>query len=696
MAATPTPIPTEIVKPGSSNTSSAGLSSPPTPRSPSTHPPVAYPKLPPQLLNGGGDGRLGEKAPSAAKDSAPKPRKPRKKKEAVDGNIDNKSSTLPNGEKAPTKVRKPRAPKGTSAAAIKKEQQRLAFAPAAESAKPHAIAPGQMPASAHPLHISGVHVASPRLPIGTADEAIPTSRTPTQYVMPTPPRPPSGQHYDPIRSATLEPRAAYQQQQPLPQAPVQSRTSASTPPRPTTHASISPSIASLLEPRSAAPTYPNAGLKRENDGPVTSPPETKRPCLTPPANIFETPQLAFQNPQIAVPPPSVSGNNTPSAMDVSHDQTTAKAGGRPPAGTKKPSGQSSSSHSPKPSGRKDAALLPLPPGNGLLSSAMLGGAYDGKGPGRVAPTVILHVPLNGDSNKYVNFARLAEEQYGFDALHPRLAAQRERLARVAAAGAAIENFHKTGSARSADEMSVDLSDGEPEADNSNIEMGGVNGSKDAKQSEAEGSEQPGVKRRKKRTMKEDMYDKEDDFIDDTELAFEEQAAATKDGFFVYSGPLVPEGEKANVERYAFLRLRHLFLTFTNRELLQSRWRYPDTWSRTWPRPRIARRCIWRYNSWRRPRDSCRRHDKTHQERPAEEIKDNQGRQGSDGQRKGGEGEHGSAGRQTYKLSWMRLPPPSPWITLIPFTTKPVRLCFGVVAGTEIIVRLLLLGTARSS
>ena len=41
----------------------------------------------------------------------------------------------------------------------------------------------------------------------------------------------------------------------------------------------------------------------------------------------------------------------------------------------------------------------------------------------------------------------------------------------------------------------------------------------------------------------------DDFIDDTELAWEEQAAVAKDGFFVYSGPLVVEGEKPNIERY---------------------------------------------------------------------------------------------------------------------------------------------------
>lgn len=168
------------------------------------------------------------------------------------------------------------------------------------------------------------------------------------------------------------------------------------------------------------------------------------------------------------------------------------------------------------------------------------GADDGDlGPEKKAPTVILDVPLTGE-NQYVNFTRLAEEKYGFDALHPRLAAQRERLARVAAAGAALERAKKEGgSGMSADEMSVDLSN--DEGDNSNVEMGGVVGSKSG-----EDAEKPA---RKKRILKEDMYDVEDDFIDDTEQAWEEQAAVSMDGFFVYSGPLVPEGEEAKVERY---------------------------------------------------------------------------------------------------------------------------------------------------
>jgi hypothetical protein len=52
--------------------------------------------------------------------------------------------------------------------------------------------------------------------------------------------------------------------------------------------------------------------------------------------------------------------------------------------------------------------------------------------------------------------------------------------------------------------------------------------------------------RKKRNFKEDEYDKDDDFVDDSEMLWEEQAAASRDGFFVYSGPLIPEVEKPAV------------------------------------------------------------------------------------------------------------------------------------------------------
>ncbi|PTB77222.1 HPC2-domain-containing protein, partial [Trichoderma longibrachiatum ATCC 18648] len=65
----------------------------------------------------------------------------------------------------------------------------------------------------------------------------------------------------------------------------------------------------------------------------------------------------------------------------------------------------------------------------------------------------------------------------------------------------------------------------------NPENGGVSGA-DAQ-----------AKPKKKRNFKEDQYDVDDDFVDDSELLWEAQAAASRDGFFVYSGPLVPEVEK---------------------------------------------------------------------------------------------------------------------------------------------------------
>ena len=118
---------------------------------------------------------------------------------------------------------------------------------------------------------------------------------------------------------------------------------------------------------------------------------------------------------------------------------------------------------------------------------------------------------------------------------------------MAAAGAALENAHKngqSGSGMSADDKSEDLSEGE----DSNVEMGGMNGAKSGEDT----GEAQAAKPKKKRLMKEDMYDKDDGFVDDTELAWEEQAAVSKDGFFVYSGLLVPEGEEAKVERYVCL------------------------------------------------------------------------------------------------------------------------------------------------
>ncbi len=189
---------------------------------------------------------------------------------------------------------------------------------------------------------------------------------------------------------------------------------------------------------------------------------------------------------------------------------------------------SSNSSSPKISSLKDA--LPALPAGSERSILDFGKAAPGDEP--KGTSIVLHVPLNGETNKYVNFMRMAEERYGWDVLHPRLAANRDRKARIAAASAALE---KNGSGReSGDDMSVDA---DSDAEGSNVEMGGMGNTA----SGPEGA--PAKPAKKKRNFKEDEYDKDDDFVDDSELLWEEQAAASRDGFFVYSGPLIPEVEK---------------------------------------------------------------------------------------------------------------------------------------------------------
>ena len=160
---------------------------------------------------------------------------------------------------------------------------------------------------------------------------------------------------------------------------------------------------------------------------------------------------------------------------------------------------------------------------------------------------MLHVDLKGKSNQVINFAKMAEDKYGFAALYPRQAAQRERLAKVAAAGAALErsaNSSKMGGsmAESGDEdVSVDIDhDSDNEGD---VNMSGVNGHETGGNS---GTDTAALKQKRRKKIEE--YDQDDPFVDDSELLWEAQAAASKDGFFVYCGPLVPEGEKAAVER----------------------------------------------------------------------------------------------------------------------------------------------------
>ena len=546
---------------------SPGLSSPPSPNSPTRQ--TATPtgqshanaaSLPANAQMEGNHGGVKSAKSIGAKNAAAPPRKPRKKKDtesksASSNNNTNNNNNNNNGNASTAtdgqeqRPKKTRAARGTSEQYKRRQQKQIAQQQAAREAEALQVSRQLKITESHPprspLPPTNLGVPAIHAPLLNGNsEAIPTPHIHShQNILPTT-RPASGQNYDPIRSSTVAPRSS----SPLVTTP--------TPQRPYkfSSASGSPSIHSMIEQTSTPPLYPYPQPPtHENDSKAASPPESKRPRLSPPLPVT-TPQPAKPSPRdIPLAISNSSNSNAIIVMDIDTDKLDKSSApiNKATNNVKKPSpiastAVSSSSHSPKPARPKETQVA-ISSGSGLLSGSVFGGGIDSTAPEKTAPTVVLNVPLTGD-NQYVNFTRLAEERYGFNALHPRLAAQRERLARVAAAGAALENANKSGgNSGSGDEMSVDLSDGE--ADNSNVEMGGVNDGERIQKSGEETGEAGVVKKPRKRTMKEDMYDKEDDFIDDTDMIWEEQAAASKDGFFVYSGPLVPPGQEPQVERY---------------------------------------------------------------------------------------------------------------------------------------------------
>jgi hypothetical protein len=295
-----------------------------------------------------------------------------------------------------------------------------------------------------------------------------------------------------------------------------------TPPRPVSRSGASP-ISSLIDP--TPPTLPTA----------PSPLRTFVTTAEPQVKQHERPSPRLPN----------------GAMEV--DGAGAEVASRKVSVSKKPASEGPTRPtSPKPRAKEQPP--PMPTGSGLLSASMFGGelALGGKtDTAATGPNIHIHVDLKDPNNKVINFTRLAEEKYGFAALYPRQAAQRERLARVAAAGAALERSASGSKMNSAgesgdDEGSVDI---DRDSDNDgDVAMGGVNGEVALNSgTDAE------PKKRKKRTRKAEEYDLDDDFVDDSEQVWEAQAATSKEGFFVYCGPLVAEGEKPTIERYVPFR-----------------------------------------------------------------------------------------------------------------------------------------------
>lgn len=190
---------------------------------------------------------------------------------------------------------------------------------------------------------------------------------------------------------------------------------------------------------------------------------------------------------------------------------------------------SSGTSSPKPIVQRRAASPPRPQGNGLLSSASFGIQGGIANPSFEIPTIVLDIPLNLTGSNTFNIQRMAEEKYGWAALNPKVAYRQVQEKLAAAAG-------KSAKRNSGDDMDLDDSDGDEDNDPS---------TDDATSSLVD-------KPKRRRAIEE--YDMRDPFIDDEEQIWEEQQKATKEGFFVFSGPLLADDGPKENEKYSHLPL----------------------------------------------------------------------------------------------------------------------------------------------
>lgn len=149
------------------------------------------------------------------------------------------------------------------------------------------------------------------------------------------------------------------------------------------------------------------------------------------------------------------------------------------------------------------------------------------------PIIALNIPLldpkapmPGQAEVVVNVLKLAEDKYGWNTIHPN-------------AKSAIDLM---------DEMLDDEDEGADEDDDDELQVVdekgnslSEKGSSTKKKNNDELTEEQRARQHETRmNRKVGKYDYEDPFIDDEELQWEEEITTTKEGFFVYWGPLVED------------------------------------------------------------------------------------------------------------------------------------------------------------
>lgn len=133
-------------------------------------------------------------------------------------------------------------------------------------------------------------------------------------------------------------------------------------------------------------------------------------------------------------------------------------------------------------------------------------------------SIVLDVPF--ESNSVVDFNHLAEEKYGYETIHPNIVIADDLLV----------------------DDDADVEDGDDNNDEEEEELP----KEPAPALNAQNPTQSAQTKKPKRMI--GKYDLNDPFIDDAEMEWESQAAATRDGFFVYSGVIERERESTPPEK----------------------------------------------------------------------------------------------------------------------------------------------------
>lgn len=160
------------------------------------------------------------------------------------------------------------------------------------------------------------------------------------------------------------------------------------------------------------------------------------------------------------------------------------------------------------------------------------------------PIIALNVPLidssnpkAGQSEVVVNVLKLAEDKYGWSTIHPEAKSAIEVMDDLIEDNDGEDNKDEENKEEE-DEEEEELEDRDGGSTNAN---GGTNsGGNKKKKDENLTEEQLMRQHQTKMNRKVGKYDYEDPFIDDDELQWEEKISSTKEGFFVYWGPLIEE------------------------------------------------------------------------------------------------------------------------------------------------------------